>query len=282
MKKILFIITLCVIVVIMNLNSNTKNSSNPAELKPEAKSQFPVEKIIDTIFISKFVCDSIKIDVSLPASYNNSTGKVYPIVYMTDGYWRKAEHDSIHQMSDNNEIPEVIVAGIGYPDDYNFDSVRVRDLIINSAKFFQCIKQEVMPYVENKYRVDINNRTLWGASYGGHFLIYAFTEHVKQGKLFKNYICASASLNPPYPHIDLLNNEKLLWETARELPVNLYETVGGLEIPDFINSYNFIVNAIKAHDYKDFHFEYEVIPNTNHFTVWRPTLLSGLRKFLNK
>jgi predicted alpha/beta superfamily hydrolase len=266
----------------MNINPGIKNIFNDSGTEPVNKTQLPVEKIIDTTFVSKFVGDSIKIDVSLPASYNNMPEKFYPIVYMTDGYWRTAEHDSIHQMSDNKEIPEVIVVGIGYPADYNFDSIRVRDLIINSEKFFQCIKQEVMPYVENKYRVDTYNRTLWGASYGGHFLIYAFTEHVKQGKLFKNYICASASLNPPYTHVDLLNNEKLLWESSKELPVNLYETVGGLEVPDFINSYNSIVNAIKAHDYKDFHFEYEVIPNTNHFTVWRPTLLNGLRKFLNK
>jgi predicted alpha/beta superfamily hydrolase len=266
----------------MSINSCTKNNANPQEAKPAGEVKYLTEKIIDTTFVSKFVEDSIKVDVSLPSGYNNQPLKKFPVVYMTDGYWRIAEHDSIHQMSDNKEIPEVIVVGIGYPSDYDFNRIRVRDLIINSAKFFQCIKQEVMPYVENKYRVDAANRTLWGASYGGHFLIYAFTEHVKQGSLFKNYICASASLNPPYSHVDLLNNERQLWVSTKELPVNLYETVGGLEVPEFINSYYDIVNAIKSHDYKNFHFEYEIIPNTDHYTVWRPTLLNGLREFLNK
>jgi predicted alpha/beta superfamily hydrolase len=266
----------------MSLNSCTKSNSSLLEDQKQVEIQFPTEKIIDTIFVSKFVGDSIKVDVSLPASYNNSHGKNFPIVYMTDGYWRTAEHDSIHQMSDNKEIPEVVVVGIGYPNDYDFNSIRVRDLVEKSSIFFQCIKEEVIPFVENKFRIDAANRTLWGSSYGGHFLIYAFTEHIKQGGLFKNYICASAALNPPHPHADLLNGEKLLWENSKNLPVNLYETVGGLETADFINSYSSIVNAIKAHDYKNFHFEYEVIPNTDHFTVWRPTLLNGLRKFLNE
>jgi predicted alpha/beta superfamily hydrolase len=266
----------------MNINPGSKNIDYNKKTGTINKTQIPVEKIIDTTFISKFVGDSIKIDVSLPASYNYTPGSFYPVVYMTDGYWRTTEHDSIHQMSDNKEIPEVIVVGIGYPADYKFDSIRVRDLVINSSKFIQCLKEEVMSFVENKYRVDKRNRTLWGSSYGGHFLIYAFTEHVKQGGLFKNYICASAALNPPYPHVNLLDNEKLLWESCKELPINLYETVGGLEVSDFINSFNTIVNAINAHSYKNFHFEYEVIPNTNHFTVWWPTLYKGLKMFLNK
>jgi len=58
--------------------------------------------------------------------------------------------------------------------------------------------------------------------------------------------------------------------------------VGGLETADFVNSYNSIVNVFKTDAYQNFHFESEVIPNTDHFTVWRPTLLNGLRKFLNK
>lgn len=278
-KKIIFIISSFLIVTFMSINPGIKNIFHSPVTGTDNKIQLPVEKIIDTTFVSKFVGDSIKIDISLPASYYDTPGKYYPVVYMTDGYWRTAEHDSIHQMSDRKEIPEVIVVGIGYPADYKFDSIRVRDLVIKSAFFFRCIKEEVLPYVENKYRVDTGNRTLWGASYGGHFLIYAFTEHIKQGKLFKNYICASASLNPPYSHVNLLDSEKLLWESSKELPVNLYETVGGLEVPDFINSYNTIVDAIKAHGYKYFHFEYEVIPNTNHFTVWMPTLLKGLKCF---
>ena len=239
-------------------------------------------EIIDTTFVSKFVDDSIRIDISLPAGYNNNSEKIYPIVYMTDGYWRREIHGTIHQMSSNKEIHEVILVGIGYPDGYDFNNIRVRDLIINADKLLSCIKEEIIPYVEKRYRVNLQNRTLWGSSYGGYFLVYSFTEHVKQGRLFKNYICASAALNPPYPNVDLLNNEKKLWESTKELSVSLYITVGGLETPFFLDSYDKIINTIKSHNYQDFHFVYEIIPGTDHYTVWKPTLLKGLKKFLNK
>ncbi|MEJ2614464.1 MAG: hypothetical protein P8Z35_05875, partial [Ignavibacteriaceae bacterium] len=125
-------------------------------------------------------------------------------------------------------------------------------------------------------------RTLWGSSYGGYFLIYSLTEHFKQGELFKNYICASPALNPPYEHVNLIKNEKEMWERHKELPVNLYLTVGGDEEERFLNSYNGIVNEFELHKYKNFNFEHEIISGKNHYTVWEPTLLKGLKEFLNK
>ena len=192
-KKIIFIISSFLIVTFMSINPGIKNIFHSPVTGTDNKIQLPVEKIIDTTFVSKFVGDSIKIDISLPASYYNTPGKYYPVVYMTDGYWRTARtSDSIHQMSDRKEIPEVIVVGIGYPADYKFDSIRVRDLVIKSAFFFRCIKRRKVCLMLKISTGSIRaTDTLWGASYGGHFLIYAFTEHIKQGKLFKNYICAT-------------------------------------------------------------------------------------------
>ena len=278
MKKTFYLIPFFVLMTWLNINSCTNKNS----VAPEADNGNLTTKIIDTTFVSKFVNDSIKIDISLPNDYNDNPDKKYQVVYMTDGYWRRAEHDTIHQMSKNKEMPEVIVVGIGYPDDYDFNNIRVRDLIINADKFIACINDEVIPYVEKNYRADSTGRTLWGASYGGYFLVYAFTEHFKKGMLFKNYIGASAALSPPYKHVDLIQNEKLMWANNKELPVKLYLTVGGNETGFFIDSYNSIVNAIKSHVYKNFHFECEIIPGTDHYTVWKPTLLNGLKKFLNQ
>ncbi len=262
--------------ICLNLNSCTNNSNGI-----EMKSEMPAQKIIDTTFVSKFVNDSIKVDVSLPSSYDSDPDKKFKVVYMTDGYWRREEHATIHKMSDNEEIDQVIVVGIGYPDDYDFNNIRVRDLIINADKLFSCIKEEVIPYIEGRYRADSNDRTLWGSSYGGYFLIWSFTGHFKQGELFKNYICASAALNPPYKHDDLIKKENEMWDNHKDLPVNLYLTVGGNETKEFIDSYNKIVDEIRSHNYGNFHFENEIIPGTDHYSVWKPTLLNGLKKFLN-
>ena len=45
-------------------------------------------KIMDTTFVSEYVNDSIKVDVSLPSHYYENPDKIYKVVYMTDGYWR--------------------------------------------------------------------------------------------------------------------------------------------------------------------------------------------------
>lgn len=274
MKTSTIIVNIVAVYLFLVLISCKDNST---EL-PEDETTY---KIIDTTFYSQLVGDSIKLDISFPSGYSENPGKVYPVIYLTDGYWRREEHSTIHRMSDNAEIPHVIVVGIGYPDNYDFNNIRTRDLIVNADKLLSCIKTEVINIVETKYRADSMNRTLWGSSYGGYFLVYSFTEHFNRGSLFKNYICASAALNPPYPHADLLDNEKALWSRSAVLPVNLYVTVGSLETSSFIDSYNQIVNAIKSHPYQNFRFEYEIIPDTDHYTVWKPTLLNGLKKFLN-
>ena len=279
-KKIL-LVHLFIPFIFINSNSCLKNGILSSETMFE-NIPSSTAKIMDTTFISKYVKDSIKIDVSLPSDYENNPDKLYKVIYMTDGYWRRSEHVTIHQMSDNKEIDEVIVVGIGYPDDYDFNNIRIRDLIIHASSLFSCIKEEVIPYIDEKYHADKKNRTLWGSSYGGYFLVWSFTEHFKQGELFRNYICASAALNPPYKHDDLIKKENELWTNNNSLPVNLYFTVGGNETKDFIDSYKTITNTIKSHSYKNFHFEYEIIPNTDHYSVWKPTLLNGLKKFLNR
>lgn len=241
-----------------------------------------VTTIIPSTMFSRFVEDTIRLDISLPASYAVDTLKNYPVVYLTDGHWRRSEHDTIHRMSWNKELPEVIVVGIGYPEGYDFDKIRVRDLVMHPDRLLSCIKEEVIPHVEARYRSDRSKRTLWGSSYGGHFLMYAFTGHAKAGKLFANYLCASAILNPPFEHHDLLRKERELWETTQELSVSLYLTVGGLEDQSFTSSYVDLVSAINAHAYTGLRFEHEVIPDKDHMSVWKPTLLQGLRMFLNK
>ncbi len=259
---------------------NDLSCKNPVEAPANGKPGY--SEMISKSFYSSFINDAIKLDISLPLNYSKDTGKKYKTVFLTDGYWRKADHDTIHKMSNSSEIQEVIVVGIGYPNNYNFNQIRVRDLIINADNFLSSIKYEIIPYIESAYRADAESRTLWGSSYGGYFLIYAFTEHEDAGRLFTNYICASAALDPPYQHIDLLKNEENLYSETKKLPLNLYITAGGNETESFISSYNQITDRLSSRNYKDLNFEHEIIPNTDHYTVWKPTLIKGLKIFLKK
>lgn len=267
------------LIVFFSLNfSACESKSNFIEDKMNAKENSHSAKINDTTLFSPVIGDSIKLEISLPYKYKKE--KSYPVIYMTDGYWRREEHDSIHNLGFLGKLPKVIVAAIGYPDGYDYGEIRKRDLIVHSDRFLKCIKDEIIPYVENKYKILPEERTLWGSSFGGHFLIYAFTQHINSGELFKNYICASPALNPEMEHSDLIANEQKLWESTQNLPLNLYIAVGGDETEFFLDSYKNIVGALKMHPYKNFLFKYEIIPGTHHHSVWKPALFNGLKLFL--
>jgi len=263
----------------IRIEENKQNQISSQMNDLELKSLYSPE-LIDTIIVSKYIQDSLKIDVSLPNGYSDNPEKKYQVIYLTDGYWRTEEHTTIHQMSDRGELPSVIIVGIGYPDSYDFTKIRRRDLVINSEKLFSSIQNEIIPYIESNFQGSSEKRTLWGSSLGGHFLVYAFSKHASAGEMFLNYICASPALNPAYKHSDLLKNINEFREINSDSPINLYITVGGSEEDFFIKSYNSIVNLIKSKNLMNLRFEYEVIPDTDHHTVWKPTLLKGLRMFL--
>ena len=66
------------------------------------------------------------------------------------------------------------------------------------------IRNDVIPYVENKFRTDPENRTYFGYSLGGVFGAYVL---LAQSDTFKNYILGSPSLKGDIPYLsDLVSN----------------------------------------------------------------------------
>ena len=61
----------------LNLNSCSNNSAGI-----EMKSDDIPQKLMDTTFVSKFVNDSIKVDVSLPSDYNSYPSKKFKVIYI--------------------------------------------------------------------------------------------------------------------------------------------------------------------------------------------------------
>ena len=93
-------------------------------------------------------------------------------------------------------LPEVIVVGIGYPTsdaDIALD-LRLRDMMPKAgpgARPDAClgfIREELIPHVEANYIADPGDRTIVGASAGGHFALYALFQ---ASATFHRY-CASS------------------------------------------------------------------------------------------
>jgi predicted alpha/beta superfamily hydrolase len=248
------------------------------------------EDAADTLIVnipmkSVDVGDQFVIDISLPKSYAAKPDMKYPVMYLTDGNWRRAQHKSIHNLAESDNVKELIVVGIGYPDNYDVNTIRVRDFISSPDKYLDFILKEVIPYIEQKYRTT-SERTLWGSSFGGYFTMYSLFQYNEKTKgVFKNYIAASATAYQTTYYLgqalNLFDYENLLSQKTKELKVNLYLTVGGNEDSySFIQPFNKLIVSLDSRLYTGFNLQFYCDPGKDHYTVWEPTLYQGIKLFM--
>lgn len=234
---------------------------------------------------SESIKDTFVIDVSLPAGYDKSN-KEYPVLFLTDGNWRKEQHQPIHDMAEKENIKELIIVGICYPSNYNFDEIRVRDLIVHPDKFLDLILYQIIPRIDSTYRTN-GQRTLWGSSFGGFFALYTLFNYSEKTKdVFQNYIVASPAAlektNFNGEQLNLFGIEERLYSKTKVLQENLYVTVGGDEEPvRFLNPFKNLVKILDERNYSGFYMKTFIDPGKTHNTVWEPTLYEGVRLFLS-
>ena len=127
-----------------------------------------------------------QLSVGLPASYAKETGRRYPVVYVTDGYWDFQKLDAIRgSLVFDKVVPEFIIVGLGYAGE-NLDYGRLRAWELSPVPFGggaghgTCgglpggrSRPGIIPFVEREYRTDPAHRVLAGASLGGLFTLYA-------------------------------------------------------------------------------------------------------------
>lgn len=136
-----------------------------------------------------------KIKVALPDHYD-STVKLYGTVYVLDG---EENFDFVanqcRELSNAQSADNVIVVSIGYGNDRSIDytPTKVSAITGGAPQFLEFIKNQLIPDMEQRYRVDTtrNGRVILGHSYGGLFGAYVFATN---NKLFGNYLLLSPSL----------------------------------------------------------------------------------------
>ncbi|MEO8452943.1 MAG: alpha/beta hydrolase-fold protein [Gemmatimonadota bacterium] len=149
-----------------------------------------------------------QIDVALPSGYGK-TDKRYPAFYVLDGNLAFASlADAYRDLRIDGSIPELILVGIGYAEDDpavytpSYHASRSRDYtptdvetaIPGSGKgraFLTFIKDELIPFVDRRWRTDPKDRGLGGHSLGGLFTTYTL---LTEPSLFNRYWIGSPSL----------------------------------------------------------------------------------------
>src|SRR5512141_1953503 len=103
-----------------------------------------------------------QLSIGLPASYAKETGRRYPVVYVTDGYWDFEKLDAIRgALVFDKVVPEFVIVGIGYAGE-NLDYGRLREWELSpvpfgdragtghAADFLATIETEIIPFVERE------------------------------------------------------------------------------------------------------------------------------------
>lgn len=275
------VVSVCAMVLVLDALSvasyagsqsdNPEAGANPggegtAALAEKVQADFVTEPTVvhgaqSFLLNSRFIDDTFRIDVGLPASYG-SGAKSYPVIYRLDGDVSFAALYSQSKLLPLDMIepgmPEVIVVGIGYKNAEEMHIRRQRDLtpagIVDdktahyyehgipgtiftglpgleryrggAEDFLKFIADELDPIVRDNYRTDGAPAGLMGASYGGLFSLYAF---LKQSPVFNRYWMGSPGLINDESRYLIDDLQKLL-RTADFEDVRIFLSLGEKEL----------------------------------------------------
>lgn len=233
------------------------------------------------------------IKIALPGSYYSST-QTYPVVYMLDAYSSFGIMTEMARLlASDKEIPELIIIGISskggskefiYNRSRDYTPAQIPPEKLPTAyrssipisggaeKFLGFIKDELIPFVESKYRFTSSDRTLAGHSLGGLFVFYSLFQ---QPELFKRYIAISPALS--WDDGFVIKQESNFLESKKSLNYIIYTSVGSLEDDSFIAPWKQLTNKMKERKYEKLELKTEIADNETHYSIIPYIATHGLR-----
>lgn len=268
----------------------------------ENKNQHYLQKVgvLDSLY-SETLSESRKVYIQLPTSYNREKEQKYPVVFILDGEIFLPTVNDVQNYYSGGFTPEMVLVGIAN------DKNRVRDLTTSTIStrygmpfkekngeadnFRKFIKEELIPFIENKYPVS-NYRTLIGHSYGGLFTISTL---INQPNLFANYLVIDPSLD--WDSQKLLKeaeeklatqnykNKALFMSLSRQLHMQNSEITIDNVMQDttdytlFPRSNIAFSKLVRENAKNGLLFEWKFYPNDLHGTIPFPSIMDGLKSF---
>ena len=238
---------------------------------------------METLVIKpKDLVNKIQLEISyLPEAKNL---KNLPVIYLTDGQWRRMDHKYIHYLTYKKIIPPVIVVGVGYTEEANVGQARWVDMVMKPEALIKVFKTEIIPLVESKYRINAAERYLFGASNGGYFVTYACMKScLEVDRTFAGFIGSSPYLATEDGVVDAQKMAQELVAKQRKFQTKLYLAYGQKEgIWEYQQPNNELFQTLEHQILKGLNFIHHVYPDSDHFSNTRLTLIDGLRLFLGK
>ena len=248
--------------------------------------------------------DRFVIRVSVPAMYEMQKDKSYPVLYVVDSdaaFGAACTTVDYINLGANfglgKNVPDLITVGIGYErgmlpwlftrvrdftpsEDPSFNYNNPQFKISESGKadiFYTFLTKEVIPAIQENFRVDDTLSILSGHSMGGLFGLYAM---LKKDCPFNKFIAIS-----PFVGWDtkvLFKHEQDFAAAQKEIQADLFMSSCGIEpTPTYIEEVREYYTILKERGYKQFRSEYREYPEENHFSILPKAFSEGLYAIFN-
>ncbi|MBS0472880.1 MAG: alpha/beta hydrolase [Proteobacteria bacterium] len=256
-----------------------------------------------------FLLTAARIDQTFQIDVLAPPGEVkepLPVIYVTDAsYGFGIAAQTVMLMNLARELPRAVLVGIGYPatvDARTIRGLRFREFCPTEAPayverirrempgeipdgvmpggagaFLSFITDELKPLIEAKYPVDVKDQTLSGMSLGGLFALFAL--FTKPGA-FQRVVALSPSIW--WDERALLGIEAEFAKTAKDLPVNLFTSIGALEEAAYppaqmVSNLYTLDATLRGRKYPKLRMAMEVFPQETHNSVYAGSFTRGLR-----
>lgn len=234
--------------------------------------------------------------IKLPPGYGKKENqdRRYPVIYFNDaGYCWLTAVGITRAPFNFGGYEKAILVGLSYAHGENSIASRTRDLTptnVNGPKYvtggarayLSFLKDDIVPFVEKKFRVDPKRRMLVGQSYGGLFGAYTLIE---EPGLFHDYILTSPSLWHDDQSIFAL--EQKAATAGKKLSGRVYFAIGATETPaihggrhDMVSDQRDFAEQLRSRGYTDLIIVDEVIDGGTHLTTFPIALTRALRWLL--
>lgn len=218
------------------------------------------QKSINVKLYSAYLADTVAYTVWMPE--NGSSTQQYTSIYTFSYGASDAEFTAalIHYLNKLNvtHLPPIIVVNIQANMDrigYNYETGL---LTSKGAKMLQCLKNEIFPVLERKYKASRFRTYMgqsYGASYGNHLFLF-------QSALFSGYMLFSPEkLSPAQPPFEITTE---LTKFYSNRPTFYFLASGAEDLRRRLDYAGEIAEKVKRLDSIQFYFQYENLQTAGH------------------
>ena len=264
--------------------------------KPAGASQgFEIENSAVIPIRAKASGRDYEIFVKTPPGYDKpeNASRRYPVIYLTDGPYTFQVASGLSRVPFSQGLfNEFVIVGLSWAkgdppaDSRRRDLTPWRDPEIKGETgggpaYFAFLKDEVMPLVEGRYRLDPESRTLAGQSYGGLFGLWVLF-HAPE--TFQNYILTSSSIW--FADKQALKDEAAYATGHKDLRAKVYLAVGSREHPgpqcrgcdrDMVADQALLATALKSRNYPGLTVRTSLAEDGFHETTFPIGLMRGMQ-----